>query len=195
MRFSEDYFYEKYRMLPKSIKRVIYSLDIHNIVKSITDKHSLHVDTAGILDDEIMYAIVGITKVSDFIRNLKVQLKLPDNEVNVIAKDVNEKIFLPIREALKNVANKSTQDIKPETIETIEDNNLHKKEVEIESKIDHAPLTESEEIKQQIVRQQIVKPAVSPPPNLPTGEPNGEARPPSGEKKPIHIDPYREPTE
>ncbi len=59
MRFSEDYFYEKYKILPKNVKRAMYSLNIHDIVKSITDKHKLHIDTAGILDDEIMFALLA----------------------------------------------------------------------------------------------------------------------------------------
>ena len=189
MRFSEDYFYEKYRMLPKGIKRTMYSLDIHDIVKSITDKYKLHIDTAGILDDEIMYAIIGITKVSDFIRNLKTQLKLPDEKVNAIAKDVNEKIFLQIRKELKKV---SEEKITKET--TQKQNEIH-----------HSPLSESEEIKKQIKERQAVKPVVTPPTNLPTQSNSptesvneqADVRIESKEeqKKPSHVDPYREPIE
>tara|TARA_B100001971_G_C18055816_1_gene465253 strand:- start:19 stop:645 length:627 start_codon:yes stop_codon:yes gene_type:complete len=208
MRFSEDYFYEKYRMLPKGIKRTMYSLDIHDIVKSITDKYKLHIVTAGILDDEIMYAIIGITKVSDFIRNLKTQLKLPDEKVNAIAKDVNEKIFLPIRESLKK-----TENIPP--VEPTNDStkrqaitqNQESKKMQTQKEIHHSPLTESEEIKKQIRQQQTPKQVGTLPPNLPTGVPNSkeesaeqsndedDASPRLKNKKPSHIDPYREPIE
>lgn len=193
MRYSKDFLNEKYKQLPEVVKNAMGSVDRGNLIKSIAEKHQMHIDQAGLLLEEIMYVTLGIEKTSDFIRNLKVHLRIPENKVNVIAGDVNEKIFLPVREALKNVANKSAQDIKSEAIEIIDDNNLHKKEVKIENKIDHAPLTESQEIKQHIARQQAVKPVVAPPPNLPTGETNGEAMPLNLEKKPTHTDPYREP--
>lgn len=72
---------------------------------------------------------------------------------------------------------------------------------------------ESEEIKRQVAQQKVTKPIVVPPPNLPIqparqnfagqnlsgqAEPKEshlEARPISEEKKPTHIDPYREPIE
>jgi|TARA_Y100000310_G_scaffold112085_1_gene110513 predicted RNA-binding protein with RPS1 domain len=186
MRFSKEHFYEKYRMLPKDIKKAIHSLNINDIIKSITDRHRLHMDTTGILDDEIMYAIIGITKVSDFIKNIKAQTNLPDEKVNAIAKDVNEKIFLPIRKLMMELTQKS--EIKAQQGQ--KQNTIH-----------HPPLTASEEIKKQIREQREIKPVSAPPQNLPTQPDTPKeksdlgAELPSEPKKPTHVDPYREPIE
>jgi hypothetical protein len=203
MRFSEDYFYEKYKILPKNVKRAMYSLNIHDIVKSITDKHKLHIDTAGILDDEIMFAIIGITKVSDFIRNLKAQLKLPDEKVNAIAKDVNEKIFLPIRESLKKAGDSSPAESGIRNQELGKPKEIHHPPLSDSTNLVTPPPSESEEIKKQIEEQQAPKKVSAPPPNLPTQPTESSAEPkeshlevePPSEKKPSHVDPYREPIE
>jgi hypothetical protein len=203
MRYSKEQINERFQILPSSVQDIILSAEVADTIKAIADKNNLHIDTAGLLNEEITFVMVGAEKSVNFIKNLRIYLHLSEDKVNAVAGEVNEKIFLPIREALKNVANKPEQALEPEITEIIDDSNLHKKEIELENKIEHAPLTESEEIRKQIEEQrlQAVKPPVAPPPNLPTqsdaptDELNLGARRPSEEKKPFHVDPYREPIE
>ena len=222
MRYSAESLTEKYKVLPKGVRDMAKSLEVSNTIKAISEKHNLHIDIAEILYDEITYVMFGAEKATDFIRNLKIYLKLPDEKVNAIAKDVNEKIFLPIREALKKVADTPAQStaqpsdiIKPE----VPQSTLHQKEEALEDQINHPPLSESEEIKEQVKAQQEVKPQAPLPENLPSDEPvdleptqepeptltpKTENQPAKTEKKeerhiqkqsPYAKDPYREPIE
>lgn len=199
MRYSNEFLLEKYKTLPKSVRDILITLNMDALIKAITEKHRIHLDIADVLDDEITYVIFGAEKSTDFIRNLKAQLKLPDEKINAIAKDVNEKIFLPIREALKKAVDASSSE-SANDFSTVQEG-IKNKELGEETE-------ELDEIKKQIAKQKITKPAVVPPPNLPTGAPAGASpessepkephlvtRLPSEEKKPAHIDPYREPIE
>ena len=200
MRYSKEQINERFQMLSPTVQDIILSVEIADAIKEITKKNDLHMDTAGLLNEEITYVIVGAEKSVNFVSNLKTKVHIPEDKVNSVAGDVNEKIFLPVREALKNAANKPAQDIKSEVVE---ESNLHKKEVELENSINHAPLTESEEIRQHIEAQRVVGNTTAPPANLPTGVPaeapteqKEEKQKPSFEnKKPSHVDPYREPFE
>lgn len=200
MRYSKEQINERFQMLSPTVQDIILSVEIADAIKEITKKNDLHMDTAGLLNEEITYVIVGAEKSVNFVSNLKTKVHIPEDKVNSVAGDVNDKIFLPVREALKNAANKPAQDIK---LEVVEESNLHKKEVELENSINHAPLTESEEIRQHIEAQRVVGNTTAPPPNLPTSTPvdapteqKEEKQKPSFEnKKPSHVDPYREPFE
>ncbi|MBT3730259.1 hypothetical protein HON59_02860 [bacterium] len=200
MRYSKEQINERFQMLSPTVQDIILSVEIADAIKEITKKNDLHMDTAGLLNEEITYVIVGAEKSVNFVSNLKTKVHIPEDKVNSVAGDVNDKIFLPVREALKNAANKPAQDIK---LEVVEESNLHKKEVELENSINHAPLTESEEIRQHIEAQRVVGNTTAPPANLPTGVPaeapteqKEEKQKPSFEnKKPSHVDPYREPFE
>ena len=200
MRYSKEQINERFQMLSPTVQDIILSVEIADAIKEITKKNDLHMDTAGLLNEEITYVIVGAEKSVNFVSNLKTKVHIPEDKVNSVAGDVNEKIFLPVREALKNAANKPAQDIKSEVVE---ESNLHKKEVELETRINHAPLTESEEIRQHVEAQRVVGNTTAPPPNLPTSTPvdapteqKEEKQKPSFEnKKPSHVDPYREPLE
>lgn len=219
-------------MLPREIKNVVGSTKLSEFLKSLIKKYNLHIDQAGILGDEINFTLLGFTKTTDFIRNLKTQLNLPDEKINAIAKDVNEKIFLPIRESLKKAGDvspaesgirnqesrkpqpqKEIHPVRDRTPQMSDDfrrksisNGIHHPSLNEKSNlVTPPPSDESEEIRKQVEHQKVTKPVVVPPPNIPTGAPTGapeesgkphlEARHPSEEKKPSHVDPYREPIE
>ena len=182
MRYSNELLNKKFEVLPKNIKEMMGSLKTAEIIQIITDKHQLHIDKAGILGDEITYVMVGAEKATDFIRNLKVQLKLPDEQANAIAKDVNEKLFLPMRESLKETADSSVDE--PKVQQEIHHPQLDQKpeekpDLEVKPQIEQKqekPINiidkeeESKEIKNQIIKQQAIHQTAPPPVNLPTAE-------------------------
>jgi|ETNmetMinimDraft_35_1059890.scaffolds.fasta_scaffold31031_2 hypothetical protein len=188
MRYTKEQINERFQLLQPQVQNAVLSIEVAETIKSIAQKHQLHIDTTGTLNEEITYVMVGAEKATDFIKNLKMQLKLPDEKANAIAKDVNEKVFLKIRKLMME----STQ--KPETKVQQEPKAIH-----------HTPLFESEGIKEQLRQQQVVKPVVAPPSNLPTQPDStaGESSRQTGvqvestdeQKKPSHVDPYREPIE
>jgi hypothetical protein len=182
---------EQLAKLPKSIKDAISSIDLEDKIKKIANKNMLHIDQAGDLINETIFVMLGLEPTSDYKENIRRELNISRDRAQAITADIDKEIFVSIREVLKDITNK--------------------KETELESKINHVPLTESEEIKKQVKVQQEVKPPAPSPANLPVGEAVGlgsEEKPSSAPEdidktKESHIqkqspyakDPYREPVD
>ena len=175
--------------LPEDVRKAISSVDLRDKVKKISEKHHLHIDQAGILETETVLVMLGLESTDNYRGNLKKELQISDTSAQAITFDVNKEIFMPIRESLKKISQEPASEVIKGTPKAIH----------------HLPLTESEEIKKQIKEQQAVKPTVVPPPNLPTQPDStaGESSRQTGvqvestdeQKKPSHVDPYREPIE
>ena len=192
---------EQLPRLPKNVRDAISSIDLGDKIKKIADKNMLHIDQAGNLETETVLVMLGLEPTADYKENIRRELNVSRDRAQTITADIDKEIFMTIRESLKKISQEPASEVIEQT-----QNIIH-----------HPPLSdESQEIKKQIEKQQAPKKVGAPPPNLPTGaptepsrpnsalqnlggqtepkEPNLEARPPS-EKKPAHIDPYREPVE
>ena len=91
---------EQIRKLPPDVRSAILAVDLDAHLMKIAGKHHLRTDEAGKLANETMLVMVGIEHPNDLVENLARELRLPREAVNMIAADVNEEIFLPIRASL-----------------------------------------------------------------------------------------------
>ena len=93
---------ERFEALPDGVKNAILSSDYENSIVEIGKKHNLNVDQMGTLEQETTLVMMGITKTKEFEIELGGQLKEVDRaKISQIIADVNEKIFLHIRDLLK----------------------------------------------------------------------------------------------
>ncbi len=81
------------------------SMDSTNNIRAIGNKYALHVDQIGELGDEIGLVMLGLTKTGDFVTHLIARLGLDRPVAEAIAREVNEQIFLKIRESLQALHN------------------------------------------------------------------------------------------
>jgi len=91
---------EIYAKLPADIKQAIASSNYKQKLTELFRKYQLHVDQAGALETETSLVMLGITHPNDFVGNLKENLNILDDKARLIAKDVNDMIFLSIRASL-----------------------------------------------------------------------------------------------
>ena len=182
MKYTTEQLNQKYKMLPKKLQDFILSGESTNSVKVIGKKHNIHVDKIGLLGEEVWLTMLGANRAVDFIKNIKARLDLPDEQANAIAKDVNEKLFLPMRESLKETADSSVDE--PKVQQEIHHPQLDQKpeekpDLEVKPQIEQKqekPINiidkeeESKEIKNQIIKQQAIHQTAPPPVNLPTAE-------------------------
>ncbi len=135
--------------LPKDIKEAISSTDFIYTVQDISKKYNLHIDKMGELSDEISLVMLGFTHPADFTKNIKNRLSVDENTAHEITKEVNEKIFKPIKESLMEIHKKKDSSIAEQMgNEVVEQNNeeeLDRKKIleEIEDTPKHQPLSET----------------------------------------------------
>jgi hypothetical protein len=89
--------------LPAQIQDYIYSEDLNSAVKKIGQRNQLHIDQMGFLQAEIVDVLTGKTRQDDFVPYMMETLEIDRAKADAIAQDVNDKIFLKIRESLQQV--------------------------------------------------------------------------------------------
>lgn len=188
MRFTTEQIHSRLKEAPDKVKQLVGSEELAEVLATITKKYQLHLDQAGVIGDEINFVILGLARADQFTQNILNQANLSTEKTNEIAKEVNDKIFLKLRESLKQIRPKEETAAAPEKMP----------EEEI------SPTAPETEQKEGVV-----------PPNLPTGDisalklggmfkvqkEQGESSAAADEKpkqetpKDRGVDPYREPVE
>ncbi len=92
---------EKFDALPQHLKDYVYSTEMSKVIQTIAAKHSLHIDQAGELEAETAAAMMGVTKVEELEENLASALELDAQKAAAVTKDINEMLFVKIREDMK----------------------------------------------------------------------------------------------
>lgn len=92
---------KKFDRLPESIKELILSSNYENTLIEIGRKYNLTVEQMGMLEKETTMVMMGLIPIKDFQEDLTRELQVSQDKGFQITTDINEKIFLRIRELLK----------------------------------------------------------------------------------------------
>ncbi|OGG44333.1 hypothetical protein A2841_04130 [Candidatus Kaiserbacteria bacterium RIFCSPHIGHO2_01_FULL_48_10] len=94
---------ERLAQIPKEVRDAINAVDLRPRLQKITEKYQLHIDQAGVLENETLFVMLGLEAPNDFPGNITRELKIPAAQAQLITTSVNEEIFMPIREALRKM--------------------------------------------------------------------------------------------
>jgi len=120
MTLSKDELYEKFNLLPEDIKEAFYSLDTYDVLEKLVEHYRLHIDQMGQLSEQIGFVMLGVTKPDDFLSNVQQKLNIPLNIAGEIVKEINSKIFFPIRTSLEKLNNGGVATYRPEQATKVE---------------------------------------------------------------------------
>ncbi len=120
MNYTEEQILERYRSLPEDIKDAIDSVELLDLVESVGKKFKLHVDQQGELSNEIGLLLFGITKPEVFLEEIIKRVNLTPEVAGEIAKELNTKIFFPIRASLEKLNNGGVASYRPEQATKVE---------------------------------------------------------------------------
>ena len=178
---------EQFKKLPKSLQDAILAIDLHDKIKMISEKHKLLIDKAAIFENETMLIMLGLENHTDYTNNIRKELEITDEQAQEITKDVNEQIFLPIRESLKEIENKNIEEAQKESEQDAV------QEIAQETQ-DQAPQETPESHTQEpsnIFENKLTQQVRSPKENVRMEESSTKKE----KTMPQSIDPYREPVE
>ena len=96
---------EIYIKLPQDLKDAILGVDSTDIMRKIGEKHKLAIDKIGKMVGEAGYVMLGVTHPNEFIANLVERLEVDKEKARIIAQEINEQIFKPVRESLRKIHN------------------------------------------------------------------------------------------
>ncbi len=130
MKYDINKIKEKFKLLPEEVKEAYTSIETTETIIQIRDKYHLHIDQASALAEEMGLVMLGLSKPDEFIGTISARLHVTQMVATGITKDVNEKIFNPIKESLKqihsleNTGNEPLVKTRPADSDTIFDSKL-----------------------------------------------------------------------
>lgn len=92
-----------FKALPQDVRDIYSSDKTTEALITIGKKYSVHIDKLGGLVDETGFVLLGKTHPKDYIRNISARLNLKPEDAKSIAEEINEQIFKPLRESLKQI--------------------------------------------------------------------------------------------
>ena len=94
---------EKFDTLPPDIQQAINDVGLAEKVSVIAKKNNILIDQTSSLYMEIYLALLGLEPLSNFQQNITKNVKVSSGVALTISRDVNDDIFLPIRESLEKI--------------------------------------------------------------------------------------------
>lgn len=99
--------------LPPIIRQYIEQGKYTEVAKRLMHIHMLRTDQAGVIEKEILLLLMGINNPDEFVRALAEEAKLDQQTINSITKDVNDQIFVPLREEMRKGMPVAAEPAKP----------------------------------------------------------------------------------
>ena len=139
---------ERFNDLQPEIQDAIMNSDYEKNIYEIAQKHKLSVEQMGEFESDTTLVMLGQIHPDEYNKELADDLNLPENKINEIVNDVNEKILKPIRELLKK--NFENDDVEEAESLDIPLPPYNKPVADEEIKTTPSPITEKVEIKKPI---------------------------------------------
>lgn len=85
--------------LPPVVRDFVSQGKYTDVAKRLMSKYGLRIDQAGVLERELMLILMGVDSPDEFTQALADEAKLDQKVINDIVREVNELVFIPLREA------------------------------------------------------------------------------------------------
>jgi hypothetical protein len=101
--YTYEQLQERFKSLPEAVQDALTSVETVSIMTDIESKYKLHIDQIGVLAEEAGALMLGFSKPADFIPTIALKMRISQIQARTIASELNEKLFGPIKEHLKDV--------------------------------------------------------------------------------------------
>jgi len=103
MPYTRAQFDEMFEKLPNDAQEVLESDETIAVLKQIGKKYDLPLEKVQELSAEIGTLMLGVSSPQRFIPNIQESMEISEETAKAIASEVNEKIFRPVKESLKQL--------------------------------------------------------------------------------------------
>ena len=122
MAYTRKQINEMFEKLPDDLQEALDSNETIGCLKQLEKKYNLQPEQVKELSAEIGMLMMGASSPQHFIPNIEKSMKIPNETAKAIVAEVNEKIFRPVKESLKNLhlLSEKSEEIKPAAAPTEE---------------------------------------------------------------------------
>ncbi len=104
---SKEQLFTAYQNLPRPVRTYLAGQEPYDLVQTLGNKYRLHIDVTGVISYLITYMLCGLISPTQFRTSLH-ELDIPDENANAIIQELNEKVFRPLNEKVKNAPPEET---------------------------------------------------------------------------------------
>ncbi|MFW0871297.1 MAG: hypothetical protein ACKKL4_02490 [Patescibacteria group bacterium] len=142
--FTKQQIQERYDALPEDIQKVVAGDTMVKQLEVIGRNHNLRIDGIGILIEYSGLIMLGLIKSNEFVRHLRDQLNLSQEQAEQIAIEVDEQVFSRIRESLRKIQYRSTDEARFGEVEIpLPSSNPYRKEGEKDNSFEDISVEEA----------------------------------------------------
>jgi hypothetical protein len=98
---SDQDIQDRFDDLPQEVRAAIQSADMAAALQEVGQAHQLHLDQLGALEDETLLVMLGFANPAAFTASVKKALGADETTAAAVAEELSEKLFIPIREAMR----------------------------------------------------------------------------------------------
>lgn len=104
---------EAYKKLPPPVREFLADPDkLARVLENIRNAHNLHIDVAGQIGESVGYLLLGLANPNEFKEMLKTA-SVSESTASEIIGEINQKVFVPLREEMRKGAPVATQPPRP----------------------------------------------------------------------------------
>ncbi|MBI2030893.1 hypothetical protein HYT05_04695 [Candidatus Kaiserbacteria bacterium] len=202
----EEVMAERFKRLPPSVQSAITSADVEAHLRELAKTQQLHLDQWDLLENEVMLTLLGLAKTSELKQNIMKEVGVSDEVATVLARDIAEYVFKPIRDELeRQLEHPEAQEAKVSDMDAMRTQVLSGQKSTGTSQAAIPPTTaptiptpstdSTSSLKSSSGQASTTPPAAAPLSEKPaptSGSATYSSQAPSHERKTIEGDPYRE---
>ena len=95
--------YLKYFQLPQDLQQIMFTEETANKIHQAGKKNNLNENQLWWASHTAGMIILGETNIINFVKTLQEKCKLTEEPARQLARDINQAIFLPVKEDLKKI--------------------------------------------------------------------------------------------
>ncbi len=93
----------KYFQLPQDLRQILFAVETADKVRGAAEKNNLNKDQLWWASHTVGMILLGETNIVNFVKTLQQKCGLPEGTARQLARDINQTIFLPVKESLKKI--------------------------------------------------------------------------------------------
>jgi len=98
---KEDTIADRFIALPQSVQDAITDADVEKKLRKLAAKHKLHLDQWVLLENEIMFSILGLADPKDMAKNIAREVHIDSERAQKLVDEIALQIFQPIHQLLQ----------------------------------------------------------------------------------------------
>ncbi|MDO8567070.1 MAG: hypothetical protein Q7R58_02885 [bacterium] len=111
-KFTDQELNEALKAAPKVIQgEIATGYETADIIRAFKSKYNLHIDTLGMIAELTRNMLLGLVNPQEFLQEL-ITSGVPDKDARGIMTEINQKIFVPLREEMRKGGREESAEVK-----------------------------------------------------------------------------------